>query len=218
MEGAPGAPLLPAPKTDSGGGAGAACGEERSGLAAARTAPEDSLVASEAGRRDRAAASRSRPVEAARALASAAAGPGSPRPNSGASRRAERRGRPPAPPRRRAGGKVWPRPLGRELSRPLARPGGAPPVPSRPALGAGLPRPRTTYSGCSRSDGASAAAILNFLTPRRRWRRLRERRKPGEAEEEGTGPSRMCRQRRDPWSSASLKKSGYTSASGEGAH
>lgn len=73
--------------------------------------------------------------------------------------------------------------------------------PARAALGPsplGRPpaqalRARITYSGCSRSDGASAAAMLNFLTPRQRWRRLRGRRKPGEAEEERTGPSRMCR-------------------------
>ena len=141
MEGAPGAPLLPAPKTDTGGGAGAACGEERSGLAAARAAPEDSLIASEAGRRSRAAASRSRPVEAARALASAAAGPGSPRPNS----RGLQAGGAPRPPSRAptaprwrqslaatAGPRTFPpaRPPGRRSARPLsARPWRRPSAP-----------------------------------------------------------------------------------------
>lgn len=86
---------------------------------------------------------------------------------------------------------------GPELSRP---PGSSPPVPPRPGPDAGLPRSQTTYSGCSRSVGASAAAILNFLTPRRRWRRLPGRWEPVEAEEEGAGSSRMCRPRREPWS------------------
>lgn len=145
MEGAPGATLLPAPKTDTGGGgAGAVCGEERSGLAATRAAPEDPLVASEAGRRARAAASRSRSIEAARTLASpgnAAAGPGGPRPNS----RGLQAGGAPRPPSRAptaprwrqslaatAGPRTFPpaRPPGRRSARPFsARPWRRPSAP-----------------------------------------------------------------------------------------
>ena len=155
-------------------------------------------------RRDRtvaAAASRTGPVEAARAYASqgndvrqAAAASD---PTAVASGKAKLEGRPPAPyasrpTTYRAGkGKVWLSPLG--LNFP-ASPCRSPPFPTRqsPGLRPSAQPTETTHSGCSRSDRVSAAAILNFLTPRRRWRRLPGRWKLVEVEEQGAEASRMC--------------------------
>lgn len=151
-----------------------------------------------AGRRDLravAATTLTGPVEAARAAASpgndaqqaALPAPQQPRPH-----RQQSRGRSHASRRTTTHGarkgKVWPSPLG--LNFPARRAGRR--RPQHGGLEAQLrPPARCTYSGCSRSDGGSVAAILNFPTSPRCWRRLGEPWTPVEAEEEGKS-SRAC--------------------------
>lgn len=134
------------------------------------------------------------PVEAARAAASrgndaqqaALPAPQQPRPH-----RQRSRGRSHASRRTTHGarkGKVWLPPLG--LNFPARRAGRC--GPPHGGLAAQFrPPARCTYSDCSRSDGGSVAAILNFPTSPRRCRRLREPWTPVEAEEEGKS-SRAC--------------------------